>query len=363
MSSVPEGTDALKAIREGIDRLDQELIALLVKRMKLSKEIGQLKGRLGGSVYDPAREHSIMEVATKAVTDPCFAPGLREILREVISACRKVQNGLKVYYLGPEGSYCHQALMRFMGRSVAAEPAQDIEEVFSLTEACPNGIGLVPIENSLEGPLTQTYDLLMESHLLIQGEIYLPIRLSLLGHTQDLTKAKRIVSHPYAFAQVRDWLRKNLGHLELMEVPSTSRAAYLASKDKNALAIGPSEAASIYGLRVLKEIIPMREKGITRFVLLGHTLAKDTGQDKTSICFTLSHRPGTLHQALGAFSDGINLCLILSRPIKARPWEYAFFVDFEGHAQDPRVQVCLRKLQESTLTLRILGSYPKGASC
>jgi len=361
MPNVLKHTQFLKDLRERVDKLDQELLNLLLRRMELTRKIGELKNQGGGFVYDPAREHFIMEMAKNSTQDPIFSFGLTRILREVISVCRSVQNGIKVYYLGPEQSFTHQALVRAMGRSVEAEPAEDIEEVFSSTEASPNNLGIVPIENSLEGPVNQTYDLLMERHVCIQREIYLPITLSLLGHREDLSKAKRVLSHPYAFAQAKDWIKRNLGHLELVELPSTSKAASMAAGDKDALAIGPLEAAFRYGLKVLKESIPLKERAITRFVLLGHGYTKETGRDKTSICFTLAHRPGTLYRALEAFSEDINLCLIFSRPIKSRPWEYAFFVDFEGHFQDPKVKLCLKRLEESTLTFRLLGSYPKEA--
>lgn len=363
MSNVAEEPFVLEPLRDEIDKLDRRLTALLLERIRLSKEVAERKEGNARPAYDPGREVEVINNVLTGVEDESLREALFHIYKEVISVCRNMQAPLMVFFLGPEGSFCHKALREALGSAAASFPLRDVEEVFEKASVHKGSLGVVPIENSIDGPIGQVYDLLRDSDLVIQREIFLPVKLALLSGKGGQVKPKRIYSHPTAFAQVRAWIGENFPSLEPVEVFSTSHAALLASKDIEALAISSKDAASIYDLKVLVEEIPLRGSSWTRFVVVGRGLPKRTGNDKTSIYFTLPHRPGTLKRALEAFSDEINLCLIFSRPIKGKKWEYGFFLDMEGHLQDPLIENALNSLRKRCVDYKFLGSYPRGWKC
>lgn len=363
MPNAAEDLELLESLRSRIDELDKKICLLLLERIQVSKEVGEIKRKGDGIYHDAARETEVMEKVSSSVGDPKIRKGLIGVFNEIISVCRCIQAGTKIYYLGPEGSFCHRAVRYSLGSAITAFPCSDIEEVFEKTSLDQGSLGIVPIENSIEGPIGQSYDKLAEFDLLIQREVFLPIQLSLLGNTQETRKAKRLYSHPTALAQARPWIKKHLPYVEPVGVFSTSHAALLALEDGEALAVSSKEAGTMYGLKVIMEEIPLGERSWTRFVILGSQVPKSTGKDKTSIYFTLPHKPGTLKRALESFSDTINLCLIFSRPIKGRQWEYGFFLDLEGHISDPTLTKALDSLQRQTVTFKLLGSYPRGWPC
>jgi chorismate mutase/prephenate dehydratase len=272
----------------------------------------------------------------------------------------KIEAEMTVAFLGPPATFSHMASIQHFGRSVRLLPEDTIQDVFGAVERGEAGFGVVPVENSTEGPVSLTLDMFVQSEVKICGEIMTRISHDLLSLSGDAWDMKKIYSHPQALSQCRDWLRKNFPHVPLEEVGSTARAAQRALEDSKAAAIASSLAASLYGLKVVASQIEDQPNNYTRFLVLGHQGAERTGRDKTSVLFIISHAPGTLFRVLQVFYEkGINLTKIESRPNKGKPWEYIFFIDFEGHATDPHVAEALHEVKGHVLFVKFLGSYPQ----
>lgn len=266
-----------------------------------------------------------------------------------------------VAYLGPEASFSHQAALSFYGDSKILHPVKTIDEVFDLVEKdiCVNGV--VPIENSSEGSINLTLDLLYEYDLKITGETFIRIHHQLLSNEDRLADVIKVYSHPMAVAQCRKWLKKNMGGVEIEEVVSTSLAAKKSREISGSGAIGSSLLSETYGLRVLKENIEDRADNITRFLVIGKENTDPTGRDRSSIMFSLLHQPGSLHKALEALAEaGIDMTSIQSRPTKIKNWEYLFFMDLDGHEKEEKLFRAIKKMEKNCLFLKRLGSYPVG---
>jgi chorismate mutase/prephenate dehydratase len=269
----------------------------------------------------------------------------------------------KIAYLGPEATFSHMAAVGLYGGSASFYPSDTIEEVFDLVEKGVCTLGVAPVENSYEGAVNITLDLFYKYDLTICAETYLRIRHHLLSREGDIRDIKKIYSHPMAFAQCRSWLRANMQGVPVSEVSSTSMAADIAAKEPGAAAIGNMDLTVIYGLRALEENIEDHPDNMTRFVAIGKRKAAPTGNDKTSVLFFLSDRPGALYKALGALAEReINMTRIESRPMKTRNWEYLFFTDIEGHEQEAKVGDALNEMEKQCVLLKRLGSYPRGGS-
>lgn len=267
----------------------------------------------------------------------------------------------KIAYLGPEATFSHMAAVSLYGRSESYQPSDTIEDVFEMVESEECTLGVVPVENSYEGAVNVTLDMFYKHDLRISAESYLRIRHHLLSMEEYDRDIKKIYSHPMALAQCRLWLKTNMRGVPVAEVSSTSTAAVIASKERGSAAIGNMNLSRIYGLRVLEENIEDHPDNMTRFVAIGRRHAAPSGNDKTSILFFLSDRPGALYKALGALAGrGINMTRIESRPMKTRNWEYLFFTDIEGHEEDSRVREALNEMEKQCVLLKMLGSYPKG---
>ena len=274
----------------------------------------------------------------------------------------KMEVELTVAYLGPPATFSHMASIQHFGNSVRMVPENTIQDVFEAVEREESDYGVAPVENSTEGPVSLTLDTFIQSEVKICAEIMTKISHDLLSLSGDAWDMKKIYSHPQALSQCRDWLRKNFPHVQLEETGSTAKAAQLAVKDPKAAAIASSLAASLYGLKVVAPQIEDHPNNATRFLVLGCQGAERTGMDKTSVLFVVSHAPGTLFRVLQVFyQKGINLTKIESRPNKGKPWEYIFFIDFEGHATDPHVAQALHEVKEHVLFVKLLGSYPQSA--
>jgi chorismate mutase/prephenate dehydratase len=272
----------------------------------------------------------------------------------------KIEAELTVAFLGPPATFSHMASIQHFGNSVRLLPENTIQDVFEAVEREKTDYGVVPVENSTEGPVSLTLDTFIQSEAKICAEIMTKISHDLLSLSGNAGEVQRIYSHPQALSQCREWLRKNFPHVQLEEAGSTAKAAQLAVEDPHAAAIASSLAASLYGLKVVAFQIEDRLNNSTRFLVLGREGAERTGRDKTSVLFVVSHAPGTLFRVLQVFYEkGINLTKIESRPNKGKPWEYIFFIDFEGHATDPHVAQALRKVKEHVLFVKLLGSYPQ----
>jgi chorismate mutase / prephenate dehydratase len=272
----------------------------------------------------------------------------------------KIEARLTVAYLGPPATFSHMASIQHFGNSVRMVPKNTIQDVFEAVEREESNYGVAPVENSSEGPVSLTLDTFIQSEVKICAEITTKISHDLLSLSGDAWDMKKIYSHPQALNQCRDWLRKNFPHVQLEETGSTARAAQRAVEDPKAAAIASSLAASLYGLKVVAPQIEDHLNNATRFLVLGRQGAERTGRDKTSVLFVVSHAPGTLFRVLQVFYEkGINLTKIESRPNKGKPWEYIFFIDFEGHTTDPRVAQALHEVKEHVLFVKLLGSYPQ----
>ena len=348
----------LKEKRGIIDKIDEDIIGLLDKRAKIVGEIGKEKTKLGVHTYNPSREKQIFG-RLKSVKTLVPKKGLEAIFREIISTFRSMEMPLAIAFLGPKATFTEMAAIKKFGHSPGYLPLNSVSEVFRSVERGQCNFGVVPIENSNEGSVSSTLDMFFDSATKICGEVVIEVDQYLLSKS-GLGDIKKVYSHPQALAQCQDWIRKNLPHVEVAEVSSTSAAAGKASKEKNSAAIASRLAAEEYGLDIIADKIQDRSMNRTRFLVIGDLEPSPTGKDKTSVLFVLHHKPGSLYNSLGVFNKyKLNMTKIESRPIKGMLWEYAFFVDFQGHASDNNVAKALNELKEHTLQLKILGSYPE----
>jgi chorismate mutase/prephenate dehydratase len=349
----------LSNLRHKVDRLDDQLVRLLEQRSNVAREIGRLKRQDGQSVFAPAREAALFRRLEGKLRGGMDMESLRAIYREILSSARQIQGGARVAYLGPEASYCHQAARERFGATTELVPCPSIAEIFSAVDRGEVDSGVVPMENSGEGAVGATQEGLLTTGSWVCGEIYLPIRHALLAG--NATGPVRVLySHPQALAQCRHWLASHLPGVKLVEVASTADGARRASREKGAAAIASPWAAKVYRLHTRHRDVQDRPGNSTRFLILGQDAVPATGKDKTSLFFTLPHRAGALHRALGVLAaKKLNLLKVESRPAPGKPWEYVFFVDVRGHLDQPAFRNALLRLQKETQVLQILGSYPE----
>lgn len=349
----------IQEIRRRINRLDEKLLLLLNRRAHWARLIGRLKGKKERAVYDPARESQLVRRLLAHNQGPLDRDELRNIYREVLSACRRLQGDLKIAYLGPEATFSHEAALKRFGLSAGYLPVKSIPGIFRRIEDRQADYGVVPVENSRAGVVSYTLDMFIDSDLKICSELYLNISHSLLSRG-PLSRIEKIYSHPQVFSQCRNWLAQHLPEAELIEMPSTAAAARQAGGEKGSAAIAGTLAGRIYKLKVRAEKIEDSSHNITRFLVIGPDIPPASGRDRTSILFALSHRSGALQEALLPFKKReINLTAIQSRPSRNKPWEYYFYVDFEGHYQNRKVKTVLDELSKHCLFVKVLGSYPR----
>ncbi|MEB2284017.1 MAG: hypothetical protein B6D46_01890 [Polyangiaceae bacterium UTPRO1] len=353
--------------RAKIDRIDERILGLLNERARLAQRIGARKARRRKARADapegfwvPSREKRIRRRLRTLNRGPLSDDHVAAIFREIISASRALEARLTVAYLGPEGTFTNQAAREIFGSGVALTPAESIAEVFTEVERRRADFGVVPVENSTEGAVTSTLDLLIESPLRIAGEVRLDVEQCLVGTAPEWSAIRRVLSHPQGLAQCRRWLAANLPQASLEPVASTSRAAELAAGDPATAAVASRLAAERAGLRILAADIQDQRGNATRFFVLGHRDAETpSGDDKTSIVCTVKDEIGVLAKLLQPLAaSGVSLHKIESRPLRGRPWEYVFFLDLRGHRSDARVKRALARMQPLTTSLKILGSYP-----
>jgi len=349
----------LEELRKAIDELDDRILELLNKRAELAVEVGRIKKESNTEFHVPSREKAIVERLTANNPGPFPNESLRTVMREVFSASLSLEKPLNVAYLGPEATFSHLACIQQFGSSARFVPVNSIREVFGEVERGLADYGVVPIENSIEGIIGPTLDMFMETGLGISAEILLPVRLNLMNLTGNASDVKSICSHPQPLAQSRNWLESNMKGVPVAEVSSTTKAARMAASDKSVGAIASSLAAEIYGLRIIKERIEDNISNYTRFLVISKGAPPRTGDDKTSILFSVKDAPGALYRMLKPFADrSINLTKIESRPSRKKPWEYHFFVDMLGHSSDENVAAAIGELGKSCIFLKVLGSYP-----
>jgi chorismate mutase/prephenate dehydratase len=349
---------SLEKLRGEIDRIDLHLLSLLNRRARAVQKVGKLKSREGSVFYDPKRERAILNRITEKNPGPFPDSRLRAIFQEIISASRALEAPITVCFLGPEATFTHEAATRRFGRSANYIPVQRVEDVFAAVQKRSVQYGVVPIENSTEGVERRTVDLFLDSPLCICAENCLEIRHHLMGKP-ELSEIKRIYSHQQAFAQCRNWLSENLPGVELIPVSSTARGAEKALEEPSSAAIASELASELYGLPIRARAIQDAAWNKTRFVVIGYEMPDPSSHDKTSIILFLKDEPGALHRALAPFERAkINLTNIESRPTKKEAWKYMFYIDFEGHAKNRRVSRVFKELEERSLYVKVLGSYP-----
>ena len=355
---------ALQGLRGKIDALDAELEDLISQRARYAKEIGVLKGVTStAEFYRPEREAQVLRRVVERNKGPLRNEEMVRLFREMMSACLAQEEPLKVAYLGPEGTFTQSAVLKHFGHSVHALSVPTIDEVFHEVEAGTADFGVAPIENSSEGTVNiHTLDMFLISPLKVCGEIELRINQHLMGRMADIKGIKRVCSHPQSLAQCKAWLGEHLPEVELVPVASNAEAARRARDEDGTAALAGDAAAKVYGLRILFQTVEDRDDNSTRFVVVGRKLFPPSGNDKTSLLVSASGTkgPGVLLHLLGPLArHGVNMTRIESRPSRKRKWDYVFFVDLDGHAEDPPVRKALEKIKAQASLFKVLGAYPK----
>jgi chorismate mutase/prephenate dehydratase len=350
---------AVKSLRTNIDKLDLQIVKLVNERAGLASDIGKFKNEHGAEVFSAAREEEVLKNVLLASKGPLDELTIRAIFREVISGSRALQKVLKVAYLGPEYSYSHLAAVERFGSAVEFMRVGSIASVFEEVNRSHVDFGVVPLENSTDGGVSDTLDMFMRlPQLKICAEVRLKIHHNLLANCEQ-EMIRRVYSKPQALAQCRNWLSKNLPHADLKDVSSTAVAAQLAAQEPGAAAVASRQAAVKFGLRVLFSDIEDYPHNETRFAVISHQETDKTGHDKTAIMLRVSHHPGSLCDVLDVFKQNkLNLTWIESFPAKTGKPEYMFFVDFEGHLEEPRVKRALNAVETHCEQLVVLGSFP-----
>jgi chorismate mutase/prephenate dehydratase len=353
---------SLRSLRSQIDKLDHQILKLVNERASLAGEIGRLKNDQGEEIFSPAREEEVLQNVLewhekiKGVLDPVV---IRAIFREIMSGSRALQKVLKIAYLGPEYSYSHLAAVERFGQAVTYVGVGSIAAVFEEVNRGHVDFGVVPVENTTDGRIADTLDMFLRMpHLVICGEIRLAVHHHLLAKCEP-QEIRRVYSNPQALGQTRNWLSKNVPNAQLTPVTSTAAAAELAQREPGAAAVASRQAGVRYGLRTLFSDIEDSPFNETRFAVIGHQKAGKTGNDKTAVVFRLPDKAGALADALEVFKQNkINLTWIESFPARGAKPTYIFFVDFEGHLEDPKVAKTLRALGEHCESVTVLGSFP-----
>jgi chorismate mutase/prephenate dehydratase len=352
---------ALAEARERIDGIDRQIQSLIAERAGWAQRVGKAKGPLKAAVdyYRPEREAQVLRQVLDRNDGPLSDEVLLRLFREIMSACLAQQEPLKVGYLGPEGTFSQQALIKHFGHSARGLPLSSIEEVFQEVEAGHADFGVVPVENSGQGTIQSTLDMFLTSSLKICGEVELHVHQYLLSRTGRLEDIERVFSHGMSLAQCKAWLRQHLPQAEKQAVSSNAEAARRARMADDTAAIAGESAGHVYGLKVVAGPIQDRQDNTTRFLVLGRELFNASGHDRTSLLVFVRDQPGALYNVLSPFArHGISMNRIESRPSHAGRWQYAFFIDVAGHVEDEPMRRALSELGEYAADVKVLGSYP-----
>ncbi len=347
----------LAAHRAAIDTLDGEILERLNARARHAQTIGELKGQ--GIAYRPEREAQVLTRLSAGNPGPLSNAAVTGIFREVMSACLALEQPLRIAYLGPPGTFSHAAVGRHFGGMVEAVPQPAIDDIFRAADAGQADFAVVPVENSTEGAVGRTLDLMCSTELNVCGEIKLRIQQNLLSNAGSLAAVTRVYSHAQSLAQCVQWLARNLPAVPRVAVASNAEAARLAAAEPGAAAIAGENAAAIYGLATLVPHIEDEPNNTTRFWVLGRQRIAASGRDKTSLVMSCPNRPGAVHELLEPIArHRVSMTRLESRPARTGLWEYLFFVDMIGHCDDPPVAATLAELAAKAPFLKLLGSYP-----
>lgn len=354
----------LAALRDRIDALDREIQERISERARLAREVGSAKGvgEAGTAFFRPEREAQVLREVIARNQGPLRDEEMVRLFREIMSACLSQQEPLRVGYLGPEGTFSQQAVLKHFGHSSRALAMGSIDEVFSAVEAKEADFGVVPIENSTAGTVRHTLDMFLASPLRICGEVEMRVRQHLLGRMDRLESIQRICAHPQSLEQCRAWLRQYVPQVVLEAVVSNAEGARRARDEEGTAAIASEIAARVYDLRTLYADIEDRTDNTTRFLVIGREILAPSGADRTTLMISsaASDRAGSLHELLEPLArHGVNMTRIESRPSRRRAWHYVFFLDLDGHAEEQPLGDCLRELEQRAESVRVLGSYPR----
>ena len=346
-------------LRTKIDDIDLEIIDAINRRTEVVLEIGKIKELHNSKIYVPGRETEVYKKAASVNNGPIKNSSLQAIYREIMSASLALEKKITIGFMGPEGSYSHQATIQKFGSSLPFTPLRTISDVFKAVETGECDYSVVPVENSTEGGVNHTLEMFIDSNVKICSEILVPIKHNLMNKSGDVKQIKQIYSNPQVLAQCRQWLITHLPEIELVEVSSSSRAAQMCNEDEHAGAIGSVLCSQIYNLELIHDSIQDVTSNFTRFAVLATEYPKMSGNDKTSLLVDIKDKVGALYDTLLYFKNhNLNLTRIESRPSKKRPWEYYFYIDFIGHYDDPKVKDLVNKLSEHCESVKLLGSYP-----
>ncbi len=346
--------------RDGIDRIDREIVRLVSERAAHAQAIGHLKG--GAVAYRPEREAQVLAQVAAANPGPLSTEAVKRVFVEIMSACRALEQTIRVAYLGPAGTFSEMAVGQHFGQSVESDPCASIDAVFRSIECGGTHYAVVPVEISTEGAIGRTLDLLLTTPSVVCGEVVVRVHQNLMVKAGGAESIVKVYSHAQSLAQCHGWLNANLARAERIAVSSNAEAARVAAGEPGAAAIGPSIAADRYNLSILAAKIEDDPRNRTRFLVLGRQNTAPSGRDRTSLVMSAPNRPGAVHALIAPFAArGVSLTRIESRPARTGQWDYLFYIDIEGHEQDAAVGQALGELAKLAPYLKILGSYPTAA--
>ena len=349
----------LLPLRHQIDAIDAQILDLLNQRARVAQEVGHVKAETNAPVFRPEREAQVLRAMAKANHGPLQDEDVQLIFREIMSACRALERRVVVAFLGPVGTFSEQAVYKQFGRSIEVLPCISIDEVFRATEAGTADFGIVPIENSTEGAVNRTLDLLLHTSLSISGELAIAVQHSLMSKSGNLDGVTRICAHSQALAQCQTWLNQHYPHIERHAVASNAEAAKMASSDHSIAAIASEIAGMQYDLEIISAHIQDDPHNRTRFAVIGRLQTTPSGKDQTSLVLAVPNKAGAMYHLLSPLSQhGVSMTRFESRPARTGNWEYYFYVDVEGHVMDDKVAAAMADLYESAAFFKILGSYP-----
>lgn len=354
--------DKLLDIREKIDAIDKQIQGLINQRAECAKMVADIKINAGETehFYRPEREAQVLMEIKKRNPGPLSDDAMAHLFREIMSACLALERPITVAFLGPAGTYNHAASSKHFGSSVTQHPVDNIEDIFRAVETGEAQFGVAPIENSTEGVISHTLDLLINSSLIICGEVDLRIRHNLISNETDVSNVTKVYAHQQSLAQCRRWLDQHVPNAEHYAVRSNAEAVRMVKDEKNAAAIAGQNAAEIYQVPVLRAEIEDEPDNTTRFIVIGRNQVPPSGNDRTSLLVTTGNKAGALHKLLQPLAErNIGMSKIESRPSRQGVWEYVFFIDIEGHKDDVAISEALNAIEHESAMIRILGSYPK----
>lgn len=353
---------ALSDVRNRIDEIDQQIMQLISERARCAQKVATIKrdGDENAKFYRPEREAQVLRIIKDRNPGPLDGEEMARLFREIMSACLALEETQKVAYLGPEGTFTHAATLKHFGHSVRPKPFGAINEVFREVEAGICEYGVVPVENSTEGMVNHTLDSFMQSQLKICGEVEIRIHQNLLCKHEDLSRIKKVYSHPQSLAQCREWLDAYLPGADRITASSNAEAALLAGKEDDAAAVAGEAAAELYDLQIVRRNIETNPDNTTRFLIVAHQDIPPSGNDKTSLLVSTRNKPGSLYHLLSSLAaNDVSLTRIESRPSRCVNWEYVFFLDLEGHVEEANITQALKDLEAKADMVRVLGSYPR----